>query len=488
MSEISLSKETQESGDSDLPKGEEFGAENVEIYSQENVRGKNRIRDSIDRISALPDCLLVHIISFLGVKKAAATSILGKRWQFLWAELRSLEFKFYDWGKNKETKNTIDFVAWVNRIIATRRGNYLEKMMVDFKYEDRFAPDVDSWFEFALKNKVKEITFGISYSKDFYILRELMYSNSSLTSLSLEGCIFYPERSIKWSSLTKLKISGVNLPQSVVEKILSGCPVLTSLDLSHCWGFTCLEISSQNLSELRVMDPENEESGGFLHISAPYIKDLNLWFSAVRRQIKFKDISSLISAHIDFSEPFWDSFWDLVISEDVLSNTKEIFENIHHVKELELGHELLKALAALVLNGWHLPKYKLRCLKVELVCEAGQTISGIFSVLESSPDIETLVLYSYDFEALDHDWTPIARDNLVCDLWHLKTIKMSRLADPELAGDPMLTLARILLKSTPVLEEMEISLRIEDTNDFVKIGQTLLNYPRSSPKAVIDLY
>ncbi|CAH9079014.1 unnamed protein product, partial [Cuscuta europaea] len=337
MSEMSLAKEAPESGESGLHKGEEFGAEDVEIYSQENVRENNRIGDSIDRISELPDCLLIHIISFLGVKKAAATSILGKRWQFLWSELWSLEFKYYDWGKgkSKETKNTIDFVAWVNRIIATRRGNYLEKMMVDFKYEDCFAPDVDSWFEFALKNKAKEITFRLGDSKDFYILRELMYSNSFLTSLSLKGCILGPERSIKWSSLTKLQISGVNLPQSVVEKILSGCPVLISLDLSECWGFAVLEINSQYLCELRVMDPENEESGGFLQISAPYIKYFKLRFNAVGRQIKFKDISSLISADIDLSEPIW----DLIIPEDVLSNTKEICEKIHHVKELALGSE-----------------------------------------------------------------------------------------------------------------------------------------------------
>ncbi|CAH9069458.1 unnamed protein product [Cuscuta epithymum] len=123
-----------------------------------------------------------------------------------------------------------------------------------------------------------------------------------------------------------------------------------------------------------------------------------------------------------------------------------------------------------------------------MICEAGQTIPGIFEVLESSPDIETLVLHCYDPDLLDHNWTPPTKENLVCDLLHLKTIRMSRLADPKLAGDPLLTLARILLKSTPVLEEMEISLHIKDTNVFVKIGQTLLNYSRSSPKAVIDLY
>ncbi|CAH9140395.1 unnamed protein product [Cuscuta epithymum] len=168
------------------------------------------------------------------MKEAATTSILGKRWQFLWAELRSLEFRFYDWAESKE--------------------------------------NVDNWIQFALENNVKEVSLRMDYSQDdFYILREMMYSSSSLTSLYLEGCILDPQRTIKWWSLTKLEISGVNLPQSVVEKILSGCPVLNLLDLSECWGFTCIEINSQNLRELRIRDSEDEESEGFLQISAPYI-------------------------------------------------------------------------------------------------------------------------------------------------------------------------------------------------------------------------
>ncbi|CAH9140406.1 unnamed protein product [Cuscuta epithymum] len=480
MSEKSLAEETQESAESDLPKGEEFGAESVGIYSK-NVRENNQIRNSIDRISALPDCLLVHIISFLDLKKAATTSILAKRWQFLWAELRNLEFGFYHWGKSKETKNTSDFVAWVNSIIATRRGNYLEKLRVTFKYEDCFAPDVDNWLEFAIKSKVKELDLGTSFSKDLYILREMMYYNLSLTSLYLEGCILDPKRTIVWSSLTTLHLSRVDLPEYVVEKILSGCPVLNSLNLSMCRGFTCLEINSKNLCKLRVWESE-EGSEPLLQISAPYLKDLNLWLSHRQRQLKLKNISSLVSASFDYS----DSFGHLT-SEDV-SNTKEVFEKIQHVEELNLGPGPVKALAGLMLNGWQLPKYKLWWLKIELVCGASETIPGILGLLESSPVIETLVIICEDSpHGLDDHWGPPAKDNLVCDLLHLKMIKLIDLADPDLDGEPLLTLARILLKRTPVLEYMETYVSIKDADFFAKIGLTLLSYPRSSPNAVIDL-
>ncbi|CAH9078964.1 unnamed protein product [Cuscuta europaea] len=406
MREKSLAKETPESGESDVRK-EEFGAEDLEIDSHENVRTNNLIRVSIDRISALPDCLLVHIISLLGMKEAATTSILGKRWQFLWAELPTLQFDSYDWAERKESKNTIDFVAWVNRIIATRRGNYLEKMMVNFNYEDCFSTDVDNWIQFALENNVKEVSLRMDYSQDdFYILREMMYSSSSLTSLYLEGCILDPQRTIKWWSLTKLEISGVNLPQPVVEKILSGCPVLNFLDLSECWGFTCLEINSQSLRELRIRDSEDEENEGFLQISAPYITNLSLWLYPMGRQINLKDISSLVSANIDFIEPFW----DFILPEELCS-TQEFFEKIHHVKELELGPEPLKALAALVLNGWQHPKYKLRCLEIDFICRAGKTIPGILDILESSPDIETLIMRSFDPEGVSVNF-------LILDSWY----------------------------------------------------------------------
>ncbi|CAH9078992.1 unnamed protein product [Cuscuta europaea] len=329
MSENSLAKETHESGGESL----EIGAESLEFYSQENVRESSRIRDSTDRISALPDCLLVHIISFLGLKKAAATSILAKRWQFLWAELPSLEFRIYEPGTGKLTKTKTDFVAWVNSIIATRRGNYLEKLKVAFEYEDCFAPDVDNWLEFAIKNKVKEVSLYFCLSRDFYTLREMMYYNLSFTSLYLDACILDPKRTIEWPSLTELRISRVNLPQSVVEKILSGCPVLSSLDLSMCHGFTCLETNSKNLCKVRVLESEEEEEGSkpFFQISAPNLKDLNLQLSPIRRQLKLKNIPSLVSASFCYSDP-----WGHLTSEDV-SNAKQVFEKIEHVKELALG-------------------------------------------------------------------------------------------------------------------------------------------------------
>ncbi|XP_052109676.1 putative F-box/LRR-repeat protein At5g41840 [Arachis duranensis] len=48
----------------------------------------------MDRISDLPDCILLHILSFLPTKTAFSTTVLSRRWTRLCHDLQHFEFKF----------------------------------------------------------------------------------------------------------------------------------------------------------------------------------------------------------------------------------------------------------------------------------------------------------------------------------------------------------------------------------------------------------
>ncbi|BBH09776.1 F-box/RNI-like superfamily protein [Prunus dulcis] len=63
--------------------------------------GKKDVYNLLDRISALPDEILVSILSLLPLKEAAATSILSRRWQYVWMSTMVLNFDAnFDVGSN----------------------------------------------------------------------------------------------------------------------------------------------------------------------------------------------------------------------------------------------------------------------------------------------------------------------------------------------------------------------------------------------------
>ena len=66
------------------------------------VRNKKR-----DRISNLPDLLVSHILSFLTIKEAVATSILSSSWKTLWTLVPNLRLDEdeFEWILSDEKQN-----------------------------------------------------------------------------------------------------------------------------------------------------------------------------------------------------------------------------------------------------------------------------------------------------------------------------------------------------------------------------------------------
>ncbi|KAG8371926.1 hypothetical protein BUALT_Bualt12G0013600 [Buddleja alternifolia] len=424
-----------------------------------------------DRLSTLSDSLLLRIISLLRMKKAVMTCVLSKRWRFLWTDLS--EFTFYQ--ISSETENIRKLVDFVNRTLVLCNGDLVKRIGFSFKYANCFASAVNAWIEFAVKYRVKDVALTLLYSsEDKYILPQIMYSHSSLEMLSLRNCIITPRGDVEWGSLKQLYLEKVELQQPLIAKILSGCPVLYSLYLKECSGFDRLEVNSQSLMSLTVINNES-----FLEISVPYIHCLEI-SACSKQRFRLKNISSLVEASIDF---------DIVL--DAINYFQKLFVSLQHVKNLKLGPHCIQVLSMLAKNGLLLPIPKQDCLTLNLLMNK-PSIPHIHRLLGLFPDLETLVIKRSYLSYQDGEGHDLYACDLKCDLLHLKSVDVEMFEESYIGG-PMLKLVQLLLKKAIVLEKMVIKVKFRGisstphSSGYIKIAEMLLSYPRSSPKAVVVL-
>ncbi|KAL3627377.1 hypothetical protein CASFOL_028740 [Castilleja foliolosa] len=423
-----------------------------------------------DRLSELPDSLIIHILSLLEVKQSAITAVLSKRWINLWRESPRLVFK----EKSILPEKIRDFVGRVNKTLAVSgRRNCLKTFEIHFFYKNIYCSDVDGWLEFVIKNNVKNLSLLLNTTRtstlDVYSLPQMMFHNSNFEYLVLLGCVVAPERTIEWQSLTKLTIGWAELQDHVIEKILSGCPVLDYLLIFNCWGFNRLEVESKSLHTLLVYDLPNglNQNKPLLRISAPYVHTLGVCLNAERRKLSLENTSSLVTATISF------------------------LKKIRHVKLVDMRGCCRQILSSLAMSGYQFPQSARTRLVVKDRTEK-HSIHGILGLLESSPNLEALVIEGLSLKDEPIN-CPDPKGDLSCDLLHLKTITLKNFVHPALCGEPMLTLAKILLNKAPALEKMNIigidvtSSPTPASGEPFKIAQTLLSYPKSSAKAVIIL-
>lgn len=121
----------------------------------------NSMRDfGIDKLS---DDILVHILSGLNLKEAARTSVLSRRWKYLWMPaIRNLEFD--DTGMKIRK-----FKSWVNTVLKLYKPHLVDSLIIrisdlqprSFLLSSRISHTVNSWIRFALQKGVHRIRLDI---------------------------------------------------------------------------------------------------------------------------------------------------------------------------------------------------------------------------------------------------------------------------------------------------------------------------------------
>ncbi|XP_048497846.1 F-box/FBD/LRR-repeat protein At4g26340-like [Beta vulgaris subsp. vulgaris] len=110
--------------------------------------------EDVDRISSLPDEILTHILSFMHTKEAVATSVLSKRWEFIWTRVPVIDLFEY-----KIMQSSLSFKAFVDRVLILNDAPFLRLFRLHFRN------DIDilhfcSWMRNVMRRNIFEIEVG----------------------------------------------------------------------------------------------------------------------------------------------------------------------------------------------------------------------------------------------------------------------------------------------------------------------------------------
>uniref|UniRef100_A0A0D3CIQ1 Uncharacterized protein n=1 Tax=Brassica oleracea var. oleracea TaxID=109376 RepID=A0A0D3CIQ1_BRAOL len=187
-----------------------------------------KIEGAEDLISNLPDVILQHILCFVPTTKdAISTSLLSRRWRYVWCEVPSLSL---DVG-------TLTTAAWVNEALTRYTAPKTKSFHLTIKYVMKNIPYMDTWIKFAMSHNVENLSLNFLHYYGGYKLPDFFYNSSSVKQLNITSCCYKhtivpAECTVSWTSLRNLSLTCCSLPDESMAKILSGCPILENLSLN----------------------------------------------------------------------------------------------------------------------------------------------------------------------------------------------------------------------------------------------------------------
>ncbi|XP_059658905.1 F-box/FBD/LRR-repeat protein At4g00160-like [Cornus florida] len=334
-----------------------------------------------DHINGLPDVVLVSILSLLTMKEAARTSVLSKRWRYLWTHITILNFDaphlidgILLGDKEVKVERPL-FLSWVNQVLKSYNGLSVDEFRVKFDLDESCSFDVDNWVNFAIEKRVKRLKLELSEiwgNSTGYNFPDTGRITSHLHSLSL-GLTY-------WNSLTDLRLAHVNITGQVLEYFLSNCTFLEQLSVQKSDDLVNLKVPNTSLKLKRL-----EISHCF------YVESIEIFAMNLR---SFKYFGPKIN------QPFKSVPWPVEMyiggdySEELLHNFLEISSHLSQLESLTL--HLIQFTSIFEMNIVKFPKFpvfnKLKQLELIISADDEQNLIVYTPLIEACPFLRKFVL------------------------------------------------------------------------------------------------
>lgn len=350
---------------------------------RKKIRKAIRGDEGLSVLSALPDSILVYILSLLQTKDAVRTSILSTRWKHLWASVPNLNFIL---PHEIDETSLHNFMNFVDRVLHLHDLQFIQTFSI---MAGRRGAQIDlnrfnAWIGALIKRRVLEIHLDYDQipklpSSLFTCESLVVLSVSQWLVIDLPGSVYLPK-------LKTLRISFRSPNENVTRRLFRSCPVLEELYIFSDLGVkrdTIFDICAPMLKTLDThvfvtgFDPDEYEIR-FL-VDAPNLESLSVRDDCFAHY-SLKNQSALVSAQILVGEDLHPKYMNAHYGKRVV----ELLTAISDVRSLQLYGETTSALNCIDGGGTSTLR-NVTCLKLRVSC-----LSRFPDVLHMMPCLEFL--------------------------------------------------------------------------------------------------
>lgn len=215
----------------------------------------------VDRLSALPESLIHHILSFVPTLDVVRMSHLSRHWRRIWRSVPAL--CFCESSDVRLYSDHMKFQKLVDKCLNERRNDMLnvtDTAVTSLKFDIKFYfcdnRTIDLWLNSMIRfSKLKELDVCIRTEDDqksFCLLLDV-FSSNSFTIVKLCGMILGSANSINLPSLTSLSLENVRLDDQVLHNLVTGCCSLEKLLIKECMDLSNPTVSNSRLKFLEIV-------------------------------------------------------------------------------------------------------------------------------------------------------------------------------------------------------------------------------------------
>ncbi|CAA7042385.1 unnamed protein product [Microthlaspi erraticum] len=249
-----------------------------------------------DRISHLPEALILHILSLPTTKDVVATSVLSKQWRSLWKTVPSLYFDHYSDESEQETFSEI-----VCRLLLYHKAPFLETLHINFRLDGCDAMDIGMWTGIAYAHHLRKLSLNVESKTESFKFPRSLYNCETLETLILGAWILVdvPSQACL-KSLKTLHLYSVDYKDMAsVRNLLSGCPNLEELVVFRDQpDVEIFSIAAPSLKRLTIQDENDWKEFGGYAIDAPSLEYLNIEGFKALEFCLFENEPKLVEANI----------------------------------------------------------------------------------------------------------------------------------------------------------------------------------------------